>query len=340
MTSNKKYQDEDWLRRKYIDEELLQREIGDICGVKQGTISIWLDKFDISKEEPKYKNPEWIQNKLEDGYKPQEIVDECDIGYNGIRYHIRNENLGTYKCHVDDCEERFPTEGGLKQHLSGDHPSVDYNGYGLDIDHVKQSLEEVRREKINNGEDQYSSDFMKQNLQKARKIYDSEKHSEFMKEYWEGLDEKDYPVNQDSFWPKYLESRDNWGPNWRTIEETGHKVASDWEAEVDIMLHNSSLQYEYEGKTFTIEDTWNTPDFMGNGWILEVKSPAGYRDKERLDMVGEYLRDEVDEEYIILGEDVDMPCNQFVEWSDRNNIISVLREYSDANTSPRSVFDY
>ena len=161
-----------------------------------------------------------------------------------------------------------------------------------------------------------------------------------MKKYWEDLDEEDYPVNQEFFWPKYLESRDNWGPNWRTIEQTGHKVASDWEAEVDIMLHNSSLYYEYEGKTFTIQDTWNTPDFIGNGWILEVKSPAGYRDKERLDMVGEYLRDEVEKEYIILGEDVDMPCNQFVEWSDRNDIVSILRKYSDVDVSSRSVFDY
>jgi len=334
------YKDEDWLRQKYIDEGLLQREIADICDVKQGTISIWLNKFDISKKEPKYKNPEWIQNKLENGYKPQDIADECDISYNGIRYHIRNENLGTYCCEVEGCEQRYPTEEGLLQHLSRDHPEHEENSYGLKTKNVKSSLMDNLQERIENEEGQFNPEIRDKNLQKARKRWDAEEHSKRIKEVWEKRDPEDYHQRRDGWWEKYAESRDNWGPNWREVEETGHKVASDWEAEVDIMLHNSSLYYEYEGKTFIIKDTWNTPDFIGNGWILEVKSPAGYRDKERLDMVGEYLRDEVEKEYIILGEDVDMPCNRFVEWSDREDIVSILSGYSDVHTSGRSVFDY
>jgi len=39
--------DEDWLRGKYIDEKLSQKEIADIAGVHKGTIKYWLDKHDI-----------------------------------------------------------------------------------------------------------------------------------------------------------------------------------------------------------------------------------------------------------------------------------------------------
>lgn len=341
MSKEKKYRDEEWLREKYVEEKLLQREIGDICDVDQAVISEWINKFDISKETPKHKKPEWIQSKLEEGLSQQEIADLTDITYDGIRYQIRKNNLGIFYCEADDCEERYPTEEGLLQHQSRDHPELEENSYGLKTEKVENSLMNNLQKRIDNKENQFAPEVRNENLQKARSEFDEDEHSEFMEKYWEELDEEDYPVNQDSFWPKYLDSRDNWGPNWRTIDETGHEVASDWEAEVDIMLHNSSLYYEYEGKTFTIEDTWNTPDFIGNGWILEVKSPAGYRDKERLDMVGKYLRDEVEERYIILGEGIDMPCNEFVEWSDRDNIISILSEYTDGCSSlGNSVFHY
>jgi len=105
---------------------------------------------------------------------------------------------------------------------------------------------------------------------------------------------------------------------------TGHDLDSTWEKEVDEMLYYSDLEYEHEPETFQVDDTTNKPDFASEDWILEIKSRAGYRDKERLDRVGKHLRDEVDREYIILGEDVDMPCNRFVEWGDREEIVDIL----------------
>lgn len=112
-------------------------------------------------------------------------------------------------------------------------------------------------------------------------------------------------------------------------ELTGHDLDSAWEKEIDEILYHSDIEYKHEEEVFEIGNTTNMPDFMGNGWILEVKSPAGYRDKERLDMVGEYLRNEINDEYIIIGKGVDMPCNRFVEWSERKGIVSILSEYSD-----------
>ena len=321
---DQKYQDKEWLRAKYIDEELLQKEIGEICGVNQATISYWLNKFDISREKPKHKKPGWIQSKLEEGLSQQEIADLTEIKYNGIRYQVRENNLGIYSCEVESCEQRYPTEEGLLQHLSRDHPEHEESSYGLRTEKVESSMMDSLEQRIENEEGQFDPEKRDENLQKAREEWDAEEHSRLLEEMWEERDPEDYPVNQDGFWDKYLESRDNWGPNWREVEETGHTVASDWEAEVDLLLHSSNLNYQYEGETFTMEDTWNTPDFISDDWILEVKSPAGYRDKERLDKVGRYLRDEVDREYIILGEDVDMPCNRFVEWSNREDIVDIL----------------
>lgn len=38
------YHDEEWLREKYHDDELTQKEIGELCGVSDVTISNWMDR--------------------------------------------------------------------------------------------------------------------------------------------------------------------------------------------------------------------------------------------------------------------------------------------------------
>lgn len=354
----KKYCNRQWLHEKIVKEGMDYEEVADLTSAKKRTIEKYVHDFNIGEHccgeceecfpkerglrmhetmvhdnnssnnkftaEKKHEDPSWIQSKLEEGLSQSEIADLCEISYNGLRYHVRENNLGIHYCDIEGCGERYPTEGGLKQHLSKEHPEVDYEGYGLDIPHVRDRREEVRKRKIENGEDQYNPDFMQENLEKAREKFDPDKHSKWMKEHWEELDPDDYHQRRDGWWEKHAESRDTWGPQYRIVEETGHEVASGWEEKIDLMLYESNLAYEYEGKTFSIEDTWNTPDFIGDKWILEVKSPAGYRDEERLDMVGEYLRDEVEEEYIILGEDVDMPCNTFIRWEDREEIVDYL----------------
>lgn len=51
------YRDESWLREKYLEEGLLQREIADICGCAPRTISYWLDKHDVDVQDH-YNNEE------------------------------------------------------------------------------------------------------------------------------------------------------------------------------------------------------------------------------------------------------------------------------------------
>lgn len=57
---NTKYRDEQWLREKYVDEGLLQREIAELCGCSPRTISYWLDKHgvDVSKHHNPVNNIE------------------------------------------------------------------------------------------------------------------------------------------------------------------------------------------------------------------------------------------------------------------------------------------
>lgn len=45
-----RYQDEEWLRRRYVDEGMLQREIAEECGVAPNTVTRWVNKFDLNAD--------------------------------------------------------------------------------------------------------------------------------------------------------------------------------------------------------------------------------------------------------------------------------------------------
>jgi len=51
--SDKKYQEEDWLREKYLDEQMSSRQIANVAGCSHRTILNWLDKFNIETREAK-----------------------------------------------------------------------------------------------------------------------------------------------------------------------------------------------------------------------------------------------------------------------------------------------
>lgn len=360
---SKKYRDRDWLEQKWLDENLSKEEIANICNVSVRTIRQYVNeefpclgvhdcnncqksfkhkrnlnfhKTTIHENgsannaytddsDRKHKNANWIQKKLEQGYHYNDVAEMCVVGSESIRKVIREENLGTHYCHVEDCDERYPTEGGLKQHLSRDHPEDDYEGYGLDLEHVRKKNHEARMKMIEEGVGQYSEDEMLNNLEKAHEIFDPEKHSKFMQEVWEERDPEDYHQREDGWWEKYAESRENWGPKQIEVEETGHVVASSWEAKVDLILHSIGVEYEYEANTYKIGDTWNTPDFEGDDWIVEVKGYAGFRDKERYKTIGKYFVKNIDKTYILVaGESVDMPCDKRINWENCEELIEVL----------------
>lgn len=52
MTDDRRYQDEEWLETRYIEDELTQREIADDCGVHVRTIRRWMNRHDIRTRKP------------------------------------------------------------------------------------------------------------------------------------------------------------------------------------------------------------------------------------------------------------------------------------------------
>ena len=49
-TESKKYKNKEWLKSKYVDEELSLNEIADICNVSHKTISNWKIRFDMGNK--------------------------------------------------------------------------------------------------------------------------------------------------------------------------------------------------------------------------------------------------------------------------------------------------
>ncbi|MFB6115502.1 MAG: NUMOD3 domain-containing DNA-binding protein [Candidatus Nanohalobium sp.] len=113
------------------------------------------------------------------------------------------------------------------------------------------------------------------------------------------------------------------GLKLQKVEKTGHRVRSDWEREIDEKLHESDLNFEYEPKTFELSSSETyTPDFIVEDEIvIEVKGWADERSKKRAKQFMEKFSDYY---YLVIGNE--LPNDKFISWSERNSLISFLRE--------------
>lgn len=111
------------------------------------------------------------------------------------------------------------------------------------------------------------------------------------------------------------------GLKLQKVEETGHRVRSNWEKEIDLMLHRNDIDYKYEPRTFKLPngDTY-TPDFIVREKIvIEVKGWPDERSKKRAELfMGEYP----DYRYIVVGNKV--PCDEHIEWKKRDRLLSSM----------------
>lgn len=116
------------------------------------------------------------------------------------------------------------------------------------------------------------------------------------------------------------------GLKLQKVEETGHRVRSNWEKEIDLMLHKSDLDYEYEPKTFELpaEDTY-TPDFIVEGKIIiEVKGWADERSKNR---AKHFMENFSEYHYVVVGNK--LPNDKFISWNQRNSLITYLNNLEE-----------
>lgn len=111
------------------------------------------------------------------------------------------------------------------------------------------------------------------------------------------------------------------GLKLQKVEKTGHRVRSNWEKEIDLMLHSSNLDYEYEPKTFELPngETY-TPDFIVNEKIVvEVK---GWPDEKSKMRAREFMDKFSQFEYLVVGNKI--PCDELIEWENSENLIDVI----------------
>lgn len=107
----------------------------------------------------------------------------------------------------------------------------------------------------------------------------------------------------------------------QTVTETGHVVRSNWERDIDLLLHGAEIEYEYEPETFDLAsgETY-TPDFVvDGGTVVEVKGWPDERSKTRAER---FMECYPEYRYVVVGNYV--PCDRFVRWDDRQRLLDEL----------------
>ena len=119
-------------------------------------------------------------------------------------------------------------------------------------------------------------------------------------------------------------------PQTIEVKETGHEVRSGWEVEVDLMLHELGIDYEYEPQSFSLPcgDYW--PDFIVGDKVIEVK---GWAREKCITKAKQFCEEYSEYEYIVIqGNGPRMPSDKHISCSSieeltnsRETFKSVLR---------------
>lgn len=108
----------------------------------------------------------------------------------------------------------------------------------------------------------------------------------------------------------------------QVVEETGHRVRSNWEKEIDLMLHSSNLKYSYESMTFELTDELTyTPDFVVGNVVIEVKGWPNEISVKRAEL---FMEEEPQFFYLVVGNRI--PCDKFIDWKERDKLVEAIKE--------------
>lgn len=105
------------------------------------------------------------------------------------------------------------------------------------------------------------------------------------------------------------------------VNETGTTVRSGWEAEIDLLLHDSGITYEYEAETFDLGDYTYTPDFICEEVVvIEVKGYVWDGDsKKSIDFMETYP----EYKYLVVGSE--LPSHHYLPWDSRADLPDLIR---------------
>jgi predicted DNA-binding protein YlxM (UPF0122 family) len=152
--SNKLYDDADWLERKYWDEGLTQREIGELAGVTKGIISKFMRKHEIEtrssaesrhfREEKPHDSREWLVRRyVDDRMTLSEIADEAGVTTGTVYNRFQDfdiETRGRHEKRVSEEFENLNNEEWLRQKYE-----VEKLGMGTIANEANSSRTAVRR---------------------------------------------------------------------------------------------------------------------------------------------------------------------------------------------------
>lgn len=106
------------------------------------------------------------------------------------------------------------------------------------------------------------------------------------------------------------------------VDLTGHVVHSLWEKEVDIMLYNSSLLYEYEPERYSVPSGTYLPDFVVEDKIvIEVK---GWMIEDYIRKANEFYESVHNMVFMVVGNKI--KCDIHLSWENRDQLIYKLKE--------------
>lgn len=115
------------------------------------------------------------------------------------------------------------------------------------------------------------------------------------------------------------------------VEETGHEVDSDWEKEIDLLLHHSDLDFKYNSEDgfvrFDLGDCIYVPDFIVGDVVIEVKSDWTYGKRtEKAEKSAKFVLESDEWKYWVVGNFDKLPCDKLIRYDEREKLIEHLEE--------------
>jgi|APHM01.1.fsa_nt_gi hypothetical protein len=111
VLDEEKYKDEQWLREKYLKQNMDMKDIANISGVSENTIARWIKRHGIEtrtrghgKVEGPFNDKEWLIKEYHQKRKSMsQIAEECGVGTSTIKrrlheFDIKTRTQGGYNC--------------------------------------------------------------------------------------------------------------------------------------------------------------------------------------------------------------------------------------------------
>lgn len=111
VLDEEKYKNEQWLREKYLKQNMDMKDIANISGVSETTIARWIKRHGIEtrirgggKTAGPFNDKEWLIEEYHEKEKSiSEIAEECEVGRTTIKrrlhkFDIETRSQGGYNC--------------------------------------------------------------------------------------------------------------------------------------------------------------------------------------------------------------------------------------------------